>query len=686
MLQAEIQLDDRRFEELVDELKRRIPRYTPEWTDHAESDPGIALIELFAWLTEMTLYRLNRVPEKNYLAFLDLIGLEPTPPEPARTELTFTLTSKDLSQAVLIPQGTRVALSEAAEDGPVIFETEEELRAVGAELAALQSFDGARFKLLGEEGAADAFFYPLGESPQAGAAFYLGFDRALPPGRHRLMVHAYTADLVEQGQGVAAPRGDALEAPPPVLGRWEYWAGDDAGWRPLAEVEDHTVALTRSGELRFEAPSAPVATRLGLLQGEGDDELFWLRFRVEQELGDGYEIAPRLEDVLINTVPAIQALSVRDELLGASSGLPNQRFRLTRAPILAGTLVLEVDEGEGFLPWTEVEDFAASDRESRHYVLDLISGEIAFGDGERGKIPLVLLPRVGDALLSRPGGNSRGDALPNIRAVRYRWGGGARGNAGAGTVTELRSSLPFVDSVTNLRPATGGEDLESVESAKARAPSLLRHRSRAVTAADFEDLARQTPGARIRRARALALHHPDLEPQRPAGAGLPATSIPVPGVVTVVVVPDGLDARPMPSADTLSRVAAWLRDHSLVTTEIYAAAPRYREIEIEARVVARPEAGLGEVQEALIGRLLDHFHPLVGGEDGAGWAFGGTVSFAEVYRLVLEEPGVLRLDAESLKIFVDGELAPPCTDIDLEPDEMVTSSRHVITVTYGSGQ
>ena len=57
-------LDDLRFQrDLVDEARRRIIRYCPEWTDYNVSDPGITLIELFAWMTEMTLFRLNQVPE-----------------------------------------------------------------------------------------------------------------------------------------------------------------------------------------------------------------------------------------------------------------------------------------------------------------------------------------------------------------------------------------------------------------------------------------------------------------------------------------------------------------------------------------------------------------------------------------------------------------------------------------------
>src|SRR4051812_250023 len=83
-------LDDRTWQDLVTEMRALIPHYAPAWTDHNPSDIGISLIELFAWLAEGIIYRLNRVPERNYVAFLNLIGTTRNPPTPAATYLTFT--------------------------------------------------------------------------------------------------------------------------------------------------------------------------------------------------------------------------------------------------------------------------------------------------------------------------------------------------------------------------------------------------------------------------------------------------------------------------------------------------------------------------------------------------------------------------------------------------------------------
>ena len=140
-----------------------------------------------------------------------------------------------------------------------------------------------------------------------------------------MLVHIHTADLIEEGQGIGV---DTPALPPPVIAYWEYWAGEEAKWQPLKVVTDATASLTRSGNVFFEAPVDIQKTKVGLLRREDDPSLFWIRYRIEQELGAGYEIAPRIEDVLLNTISAINAVTVPNELLGASSGLPNQEFDL----------------------------------------------------------------------------------------------------------------------------------------------------------------------------------------------------------------------------------------------------------------------------------------------------------------------------------------------------------------------
>ena len=118
-------LDDRRFQDLVDEAKRRIPRYCPEWTDHNVSDPGITLIELFAWMTEQYIFRLNQTPARNLLTFLNLIGMQLQPAQPARGDVTFTLSAAPVAgRRVIIPMWTEVATERTETEEAIIFTTD----------------------------------------------------------------------------------------------------------------------------------------------------------------------------------------------------------------------------------------------------------------------------------------------------------------------------------------------------------------------------------------------------------------------------------------------------------------------------------------------------------------------------------------------------------------------------------
>ena len=131
-------LDLREFQDIVDEARRLIPRYCPEWTDHNVSDPGITLIELFAWMTEMTLYQLNRVPEQMYERFLELVGVRRRPPVPAEVEVTFYLAAP-LPRPITVPSETEVATDRTESEEALVFTTNEPLSIGPAAIVALRA-------------------------------------------------------------------------------------------------------------------------------------------------------------------------------------------------------------------------------------------------------------------------------------------------------------------------------------------------------------------------------------------------------------------------------------------------------------------------------------------------------------------------------------------------------------------
>jgi hypothetical protein len=180
---------------------------------------------------------------------------------------------------------------------------------------------------------------------------------------------------------------------------------------------------------------------------------------------------------------------------------------------------------------------------------------------------------------------------------------------------------------------------------------------------------------------ALPLYNPSLDIS--AGVpGLSAAEAPLPGVVTVIVVPESTNPAPMPSSATLQLVANWLDAHRLITTELYVIGPTYRQVQIVGNVIAQPLANVGQVAQQLQQALLAYFNPLTGGAQGTGWDFGGTIYFSEVYRQILISPGVLRIAANAITIVVDGKPQPAGQDFPLNPNELVYSTSHTITVTY----
>ena len=645
-------IDDRRYDDIMAEARTRIARYTPEWspvwTDVNDSDPGVTLVQLFAWLTEMLIYRLGRVPELNYLKFLQLVGVELNPAEPASAEITFPVLANFAQPTVVIPARTQVSAEAPDGGGPAIFETERAIVALTARLASVQAFDGFDFTdVTAENEEPAAGFEPFGALAAADSAIYLGFDYAFDfPAQVELNLAFF---LFESGQGAAAAAFDCGLPESQVFASatlaWEYWDGQQ--WASLSLLKDETRALGRSGHVYLKTPAKGSMQRS--VVGQIADSRYWVRGRLKS---GSYERAPKLLAVRTNTVAAVQAETIADEVLGGSNGRPNQVFSLANAPVLSGTLRLEIDEGDGFQAWERVDDFFGSGPQDRVYVLNRTSGEVRFGDGMNGGIP------VGNVL----------NVSANVVAREYRTGGGKRGNVSAGKLRTLLTSIEGVDEngITNLQPAAAGRDEETLEEAKVRAPRAFKSRCRAVTAEDFETLAMES--ANIRRAKALPLSHPSFPGVR------------VPGVVTVVVVPDSDEAAPTPTEATLRTVCAYLNLRRLLTTELYVVRPTYREVSVHAEVVAKNSADLGEVKEGIEAELLEYFHPLKGGEEGHGWPFGGNVFFSRVYQRVFSVPGVERISA--LVITVDGEEAPECKDVDVEDGILLYSTAHDIQVGY----
>jgi predicted phage baseplate assembly protein len=640
-------LDDRRFQDLVDDAKRLVMRRCPEWTDHNVSDPGVTLIETFAFMTDQLLFRLNQVPDKLYVKFLELIGLRLIPPTPARAPVTFWLSAPAVTP-VSIATSTKVGTLRTETDESVIFSTGGQLDLIPCALnlvftqaagddAVVDHTDALR---MAREVPA---FSPV---PQAGDALYLGLTDPVP----RCVVRVDFEGRIE-GVGVHPDH-------PPLV--WEAWTGGQ--WTECLVSRDDTGGLNRAGGIYVHVPPDHTVSVVGGERGG------WLRGRVFQMEEDfpRYSSSPMVAGLAASTVggtiEAIHAEIIEDEVLGNSDGVPGQTYPVLHTPILGGTAeaVLQTASEEGWQDWEPVENFAGSGPGDRHFILDAVAGEVRFG-------PAV---READGRYTQYGAVPPRDVT--IKLKQYAVGGGREGNVGKGAIRTLKSSIPFVDSVENLVRAQGGVDGETMQEAKSRGPILLRTRSRAVTAEDYEAITMEA-APEVARVRCL-----------PAGEGSSEA-----GSVRILVVPSAPNERHriqfenlVPDPDTLERISARLDQVRLVGARVSVEPPLYRGVTVVARLVARPRTNRTTIQETALDALYRLLNPLTGGSAGAGWPFGRPVYAGEVFAALQSVRGVELV--EDVRLFganpVTGERGKETTKLELEPNSLVFSYAHQIRV------
>jgi hypothetical protein len=387
-------LDNKGFAQFVEEARKLIPGYSSEWTDHNLSDPGITLIDLFAWLSEIELYRMNLVTERHRLKYLKLLGIKPQPAKQARVYLTFTSNEKNTEEKIFV-KGTRVWTK--INDKELNFQLEEDITVVPAKLEKIivngrtSGIYDRSHSNSDEKG--DLFFAPFGNEIQKGCAMYLGFvfnsktDLDISLDNLSLMCYLYEKDLLEIKQ-YETEKAYKIEK---TGVKWEFWTDCPQDgttekaykWRTLVP-QDETEGFRKSGKILFKElvrwKDSKEIPELGYIISDDKNTCFWIRCVVEDAL---YEYPPRIESLRLNTVSAVHGLTVKDdnsEII--SNGLPGQIFKLRETPVVDNTLKLSIEE-----EWAEVRNFEMSGPFDRHFILDREKREIKFGNGKKGMIP-----------------------------------------------------------------------------------------------------------------------------------------------------------------------------------------------------------------------------------------------------------------------------------------------------------
>ncbi|HGX92451.1 MAG TPA: putative baseplate assembly protein [Candidatus Tenderia sp.] len=661
-------LDDRRFDDLVAEATARMQRHLPEVTHLPPGDPAHAFIDLFSWLTETILYRANLIPERQRLAFLNLLQLPPRAARPSRGLVSIDSGPRATQLPTFVPDATNlkagdINFSTIGDVQPTPLQLQvlvkkalslDELKKLGIDLNQIHSqYPDTVTKKDADTTVLNSKltpFEPLLLSPGqdklnlAGTldhAYYLALTLppTLVPHKKKLIKALAGAQL---NIGLAPANEGEVEEFGEITGHqykrqliWELIYRDDNGqyfFHPLFVKTDSSNGGRQLGVARLVLPgNTQLFSAL-----EEEDPLFngydlsppplpesiapsrtvcWLRLRCPEEpdLPLGY--------LGINAVEVIGQGVTRNALVGIGNGEPNQSVQLPDSAIAADTLLLEVEDGPQWKTWNAVDHFQGHGPDDEVFRLDAATGRVEFGNGINGR---------------RPGKGKR------IRAAYYRFGGGAATNLPADSIKELAGASKRLK-VRHEWPCSGGADAETVEQAEQRIGAFLNHRNRAVTAEDFATLACTNPINPAARAEVIKGFLP--------GNNIKAIRREIPGAVSVFVLPPGdLSSRQVsrPTQGFIKDIYAYLQARCVVGTELYVLSPEFVPIAVSISInVTDPDNQLSihrDVEDAVY-RYLWPLPP--GGSSGEGWPMGsiGTrVSTSELITQISRVSGVLNVE------------------------------------------
>jgi hypothetical protein len=629
-------IDSRTYQQLVDETLARVPAHTPEWTNFSPSDPGVTLVQMFAFLADAMIYRANQIPARNRAKFLQLLGV-PLRTATAAKGIAIIANERGTAETVTLPGDTELLA------GPIAFRTGSGLDVLPVEgrLMVKRAIDNPApevldyYRLLyASYGATLPTSVALYESVQADPArgmidlsattdhsLWIALlareDSSPAAAREALAGRMLSLGMAPEGAatertllpgGASPPPADMLSFKLPKVAGGSA-IGIDANGEPIADYSRLEARLdfdplTEAGIAQITLPLAdglqlwdgldPLETGVGDLPPALEDPklagrlVTWIRV---QASGGA---AVRLRWAGINAAAIRQVVRVAAESLTEGDGTPDQARQLDRAPILANSI-----EVAGILPdgterlWREIDDLLAAGPElpvpgsgrlelpSDVFLVDAEAGTLRFGDGLAGR-----RPAAGERLYAS-----------------YLYSEGAEGNVGAGSI-KGGPLLPAGFTATNPIATWGGADAEDVAAGERQVARYVQHRDRLVTAADFETIAWRTPGVAVGRIEVLPAWHPNLAPAAPGAA---------PGVVTLMAIPrHDLKApeAPRPDRSFLDALCAHLDPRRLVTTELVLRGPLYKGIWISVGIETGARESIAAVAEAVRKRLRAVISPL----------------------------------------------------------------------------
>ena len=606
----QMKLDNDSFENLSEEFRNRIAGIYPEWTDYNYHDPGITLLELFAWLRENQQYFLEQLGPEHYRQFFRLAGIRPEGRRPAL--VLAESENMHLSRELKIPAGTRFLA------GGLPFEsvTEECIPAARISRAEYRDKDD-KIKYFVETGQLmsreDMAFSPFGRTPQIGDSVVLTISGALRAGQ------VYRLSAVLKGTGRNS-RGEGEISRLSAL-RWEYRIG--SSWVPLTILEDGTLDFLYSGRIAFRADYGdPAANGEALI-------------RAVFSSGE-YDEAPVITSLSLRQAALLQRQSFswpEGRELGEGTGFPDQELSLPSELFLADSVEISAEDLENprrMLPWSRSENLYSLTPESRAFIADEKKGTVRFGNGFYG------LPPEGRIVLT---------ALKETA--------GAAGNIKAGSrffaADPKEKALDQAEFVM-ARTLVPGRDPESTEETLLRLMKEQRRIRRAVTLKDYETLVKETPGVCVHSCHAY-------------------TKEDEPKTIHLVVRP-GTGSRIAPASSTFRKnILSWLEDKKIIGTRIRIHSPEYIRVSLTAELVPAPQYREVEAMvEQEIRRWFEERDALYGKPLDYNALFGRLDRLPCVRRITLlsldaEKAGILRNRNKDLIPPVNGVFLPGNIDI-----------------------
>lgn len=585
------QLDDITYEQMMQRAISRIPAMTDGWTDFNSHDPGITVLQTYAWLTDMLNYYMNATGDVHVQKYLKLLGMEPVKGQAAQGYIVL----ENSGEIPMIPAGS-VFLA-----GDIPFESVEdhycrhnafcsfinEVDGMGMDLTAFAGMDGEY-----AEGFARVF--------EESAILYLGFQKALSE-NDRLYV------CVDE-KTRRNPFGIDFR-----LGRldWQYRSAD--GWREL-EVDDGTCGFLKSGFVTVHAVDGMECWQ----HPEGAEPAFYLRCILKE---NQYDCLPRIGMIYVNPLKVIQQRTICREgeflpglKLGTTNGCAGQELEFDWPDVYRFSLALwSLDEEENPVCeiWNCTDDLEQADYRDKVFAYDRERKVVRFGDGIHGAVPVQKMPvSVTGLICSRMSG----------------------GNVLAGEICMAEQGLPGGIRIFNPAPAEGGRDPERVPEMMARMEETIFAQNRMASRKDYEERVLQTPGLMLELVHVIPGRvYGELHRQNRGN-----------NEVIVVVKRVSDEEKPLLGSVYQRMIEQYIEPYRLLNTKVSVVSPEYVGIEVHGRIALHYDTP--EVRREIDECLRDAVdyrrrkHP-----------FGSQVAYGKLFTKLETLPGVRQVKELSLE-------------------------------------